>query len=295
MRTVTGWDLHSPTTGSGLATRWSKRGSMCAEALPLQWAAQDRWTYSSHPLTRVACPPRGGLDFHLEDYPSGMWGGARLTPSRLHIPVAGAPSGVLGAVQVRLLRLEPSLPTPCAHTYVPRARGVAGLHPVHLLPALVDAPRCPLPGLLAAGRSRRRAAPCVRACSRVRLRAGWFAMVPARGHGRGAWCARVAVHVLARRCFPSLAGACCCRGRCRPPPPPVSPPPVHPPPVRRPPLGPCRPIPAPPPEAGPPPPPPVRPPPPRPIRCRPIRHRPLVAARLAASRPAAVRPVSPRE
>ena len=77
-------------------------------------------------MTVVARPPRGGLDFHLVDYPSGMWGGARLAPSRLHIPVAGAPSGGLGAVQVRLLCLEPSLPAPRAHTDMPRARGVAG-------------------------------------------------------------------------------------------------------------------------------------------------------------------------
>ena len=64
---VAGWDLHSPKTGVGPTPSWNDLANGWAEALALQWAAQDRWTYSSHPVTRVACPPRGGLDFHLED------------------------------------------------------------------------------------------------------------------------------------------------------------------------------------------------------------------------------------
>ena len=106
--------LPSPTAGALPKSRWTRRGTGWAEALPLQLASHDSLGCASHPITRVACPPRGGLDFHLVDYPSGMWGGERLAPLRLHIPVAGAPSGGLGAVQVRLLCLEPSLTAPRA-------------------------------------------------------------------------------------------------------------------------------------------------------------------------------------
>ena len=92
-------ELHSQTTGVASRSTMSDRGFGWAEALPLQWAAHDDLKCSGHGRTRATRPPCGGLDFHLVDYPSGKWGGARPAPSRLHFPVAGAPSGRLGVVQ----------------------------------------------------------------------------------------------------------------------------------------------------------------------------------------------------
>ena len=57
---------------------------------------------------------------------SGIWAGSVS-------PVAGAPSGGLGAAQVGLLCLESSLPAPRAHIEPCPVPSVAGLHPLHLL------------------------------------------------------------------------------------------------------------------------------------------------------------------
>ena len=74
---VTPLDRPSPTTGVGLRSRWTARGFGWAEALPQQSTAHDDLECSGHGRTGATRHSPGGLDFHLEDYPSGMWGGCK--------------------------------------------------------------------------------------------------------------------------------------------------------------------------------------------------------------------------
>ena len=66
-KNVTWWDLHQPTMGSRLTPSWMDLANGWTEAVPLEWAAQDRRRDSSHPITGANRPPRRRQNFHLED------------------------------------------------------------------------------------------------------------------------------------------------------------------------------------------------------------------------------------